>query len=169
MLDTTPDEEMLEEGVAREVINRVQKLRKSAGLEVDDKVTMYFTVTPKEHSLAKIITKFSDYIQTSSKTPVRPQVSAPMTYLKKESYDLKGANLELVVTQGLPLEYSSGAPVSSGTAPFPPWVNLCLIGTGPSAYIGSGSAGLLLPPSGSLTLAALTEHAQDSLVFIIPK
>ena len=140
MLDTTPDEEMLEEGVAREVINRVQKLRKSAGLEVDDKVTMYFTVTPKEHSLAKIITKFSDYIQTSSKTPVRPQVSAPMTSLKKESYDLKGANLELVVTQGLPPGYSSGSPAPSGAAPFPPWVNLCLIGTAPSAYNGSGSA-----------------------------
>ena len=28
--DTTPDQEMLEEGVAREVINRVQKLRTSA-------------------------------------------------------------------------------------------------------------------------------------------
>ena len=41
MLDTTPDKEMLEEGVAREVINRVQKLRKSAGLKVNDKVTMY--------------------------------------------------------------------------------------------------------------------------------
>ena len=72
MLDTTPDEEMLEEGVAREVMNRVQKLRKSARLQVDDKVTMYFKVTPKEHSLAKIIAKFSDYIQTSSKVPVRP-------------------------------------------------------------------------------------------------
>ena len=77
MLDTTPDKEMLEEGVAREVINRVQKLRKSAGLKVNDKVTMYYTVTPKDHNLAKIITKFSDYIQTSSKTPVRPLPSLP--------------------------------------------------------------------------------------------
>merc|ERR1712107_634539 len=33
-------------GVAREVINRVQKLRKSAGLKVADKVTMLYTVTP---------------------------------------------------------------------------------------------------------------------------
>merc|ERR1719187_397595 len=102
MLDTTPDEEMLEEGVAREVINRVQKLRKSAGLKVDDKVTMYYTVTPQDHNLTKIITKFSDYIQTSSKTPVRPLSTEPKSHLKKESYDLKGAKLELVVTQGFP-------------------------------------------------------------------
>ena len=81
-----------------------------------------------------------------------------MTSLKKESYDLKGANHELVVTQGLPPGYSSGSPAPSGAASFPPWVNLCLIETAPSAYIGSGLAGLLLPPSGSLTL---TEHEQD--------
>ena len=34
MLDTTPDPEMIEEGIAREVVNRVQKFRKSAGLKV---------------------------------------------------------------------------------------------------------------------------------------
>ena len=50
---------MLEVGVIREVINRVQKLRKSAELNVDEKMTMYCTVNPKEHRLAKIITKFS--------------------------------------------------------------------------------------------------------------
>ena len=93
---------MLEEDVAREVINRVQKLRKSAGLKVDDRVTMYYTVTPQDHNLAKIITKFSDYIQTSSKTPVRPLKTDPKTSLKRESYDLKGAKLEFVVMHGFP-------------------------------------------------------------------
>ena len=34
LLDTTPDATMLEEGVAREVVNRVQKFRKAAGLQV---------------------------------------------------------------------------------------------------------------------------------------
>ena len=117
MLDTTPDKEMLEEGVAREVINRVQKLRKSAGLKVDDKVTMYYTVTPKDHNLAKIITKFSYYIQTSSKTPSE---TSPKSSLKKESYDLKGAKLDLVVTQGFPPGYSSGSPAPPGSAPASP-------------------------------------------------
>jgi len=160
MLDTTPDEEMLEEGVAREVINRVQKLRKSAGLKVDDKVTMYYKVTPQDHNLSKIITKFSDYIQTSSKTPIRPMTTDPKTSLKKESYDLKGAKLELVVVHGFPPGYSSGSPAPSGAVPSSPWLNLCLLGS-PPPYVGSGFGGILLPPSGSLTLAALTEHAQD--------
>jgi len=160
MLDTTPDKEMLEEGVAREVINRVQKLRKSAGLKVDDKVTMYYTVTPKDHNLAKIITKFSDYIQTSSKTPVRPLTAPPKSSIKDESYDLKGAKLELVVTQGFPPGYSSGSPAPAGSAPASPWVNLCLLGSPPSHYIGSSLGGILLPAE-TITLSALAEHAQD--------
>lgn len=31
LLDVTPDQSMLDEGVAREVINRIQKLRKKVG------------------------------------------------------------------------------------------------------------------------------------------
>merc|ERR1719481_2480556 len=161
MLDTTPDEEMLEEGVAREVINRVQKLRKSAGLKVDDKVTMYYTVTPQDHNLAKIITKFSDYILSSSKTPVRSLKTEPKTSLKKESYDLKGAKLELVVVHGFPPGYTAGSPAPSGAVPSSPWLNMCLLGSPPPSYIGSRLGGLLLPPSGLITLAALTEYAQD--------
>jgi len=161
MLDTTPDEEMLEEGIAREVINRVQKLRKSAGLKVDDKVTMYYTVTPQDHNLAKIITKFSDYIQSSSKTPVRSLKTEPKTSLKKESYDLKGAKLELVVVHGFPPGYTAGSPAPSGAVPSSPWLNMCLLGSPPPSYIGSRLGGLLLPSSGLLTLAALTEYAQD--------
>merc|ERR1719186_1510380 len=129
MLDTTPDEEMLEEGVAREVINRVQKLRKSAGLKVDDKVTMFYTVTPSDHSLASIITKFSDYIQTSSKTPIRSLTTPPKSSLKNECFDLKGAKLELVVTPGFPPGYTSGSPSPTGSAPVSPWLNLCLLGS----------------------------------------
>merc|ERR1739842_218869 len=57
--------------------------------------------------------------------------------------------------------YSSGSPAPSGAVPSSPWVNLCLLGSPPPSYIGSRCGGLLLSPSGSLTLAALTEHAQD--------
>ena len=71
MLDTTPDASMLEEGVAREVVNRVQKFRKAAGLQVTDEVTMLYTVTPEDHSLATIILRHQEYIETSSKTPIR--------------------------------------------------------------------------------------------------
>lgn len=40
-MDTTPDQAMQDEGVAREIINRVQKLRKKAGLVPTDPVRQY--------------------------------------------------------------------------------------------------------------------------------
>merc|ERR1712079_952271 len=121
LLDTTPDQTMLEEGVAREVINRVQKLRKSAGLKVADKVTMLYTVTPEDHSLNRIIKEHLDYIQTSSKTPLRPLPSpAPSSSL----------------TRGFPSDYSDG---SSESAPSTPWCNLLLCGSlQPAPHCGAG-------------------------------
>merc|ERR1719334_2156149 len=107
MLDTSPDQSMLDEGVAREVINRVQKLRKTTGLKVADKVTMFFTISPPDHNLNKIVSEYLDYIQSSSKTPLRPLKSpGPFSTLGKEEYELKGAKLTLTVAKGFPAEYS---------------------------------------------------------------
>jgi isoleucyl-tRNA synthetase len=39
-LDTTIDEELRAEGLAREIINKVQNLRKKSGLEVSDRITL---------------------------------------------------------------------------------------------------------------------------------
>jgi len=162
MLDVTPDKEMLEEGVAREVVNRVQKLRKSAGLKVSDKVTMYYTVQPADHSLAGIITKYLDTIQTSSRTPLRPEKSGLPKSVKTENYDLTGAKLTLQVIPGFPSDYVS--PISdgdSGSLPSCPWVNLALVDTPPATYIKSKKGGLLLPSSSSLSLEELSNHVKD--------
>ena len=158
LLDTTPDQTMLEEGVAREVINRVQKLRKSAGLKVSDKVTMFYTVSPPEHSLSRIVREHLDYIQTSSKTPLRPLPSpAPSSSLSREEYELKGAKLTLTVSRGFPADYSDG---SSESLPSLPWCNLLLCGSlQPAAHCGAGKEGALLnPPS---TLPALDTLVQQ--------
>ena len=40
-LDVTLDEELIREGTAREVVNRVQNMRKTAGLEVSDRVRLW--------------------------------------------------------------------------------------------------------------------------------
>ncbi|CAM6043693.1 unnamed protein product [Sphagnum compactum] len=44
VLDLRPDESLLEAGFAREIVNRVQKLRKKAGLEPTDTVEVYYDV-----------------------------------------------------------------------------------------------------------------------------
>lgn len=41
-LDTTLDDELIREGIAREFINRIQNLRKDSGFEVTDRINIYF-------------------------------------------------------------------------------------------------------------------------------
>merc|ERR1712018_615543 len=163
LLDITPDQTMLEEGVAREVINRVQKLRKSAGLKVADKVTMLYTVTPEDHSLNRIISEHLEYIQTSSKTPLRPLPSpAPSSSLAREEYELKGAKLTLTVSRGFPADYSDG---SSESLPSVPWCNLLLCGSlQPAAHCGEGKEGALLnPPTSLAAVDALIQQFSASM------
>jgi isoleucyl-tRNA synthetase len=41
-LDTTLDEELINEGWAREFVNRVQNMRKDAGFDVVDRIRIYY-------------------------------------------------------------------------------------------------------------------------------
>jgi len=46
-LDTRLDDELLAEGSAREFINRVQNMRKDAGFDVTDRITIVYTASPR--------------------------------------------------------------------------------------------------------------------------
>lgn len=70
LLDITPDEEMQNEGIAREVINRIQKLRKKAHLVPSDPIKVYYNITPSNHSLASVAKQYKDFIETTTKFPV---------------------------------------------------------------------------------------------------
>jgi isoleucyl-tRNA synthetase len=58
-LDTTLTEDLLAEGLCREIINKVQNLRKKSGLEVSDRIEL--NVVAPEHVLAAVI-RFADRI-----------------------------------------------------------------------------------------------------------
>ena len=42
MLVTTPDENLTLMGIAREVVNKIQRQRKTAGLHIDDPVEIFY-------------------------------------------------------------------------------------------------------------------------------
>lgn len=73
LLDMQPDQAMIEEGVAREVINRMQKLRKKAGLVPTDQVTVYFGVTPQSSDLYRVTAASLTFIESAIKMPVKPR------------------------------------------------------------------------------------------------
>ena len=66
-LDVTLTGELLEEGIAREFVNRIQNLRKESGFEVTDKIDIEIQ---KHEAIDSSVTNFKDYIcsQTLAKS-----------------------------------------------------------------------------------------------------
>ena len=62
-LDVTLDDELIAEGTARELVNRIQNLRKSSGLNVTDKIRIKVEGLP---GIEEAIGKFGDYIKSET-------------------------------------------------------------------------------------------------------
>jgi len=74
-LDITLTENLQQEGIAREIINRIQNLRKDSGLEVTDKIQVHIL----NHSIInEAIVNFKEYIgsQTLAKIELVPELPA---------------------------------------------------------------------------------------------
>ena len=62
-VDTTLTPELINEGLAREFVNRVQNMRKDAGLAVTDRIRIYFESSMR---LSDAVTRMSDYIKSET-------------------------------------------------------------------------------------------------------
>ncbi len=62
-LDMTLTDELVQEGLAREIVNRVQNLRKTGGFEVTDRIVLFVENNDK---IEPAIDKFGDYICTET-------------------------------------------------------------------------------------------------------
>src|SRR5690606_13020629 len=63
-LDVTITEELKQEGIARELVNRIQNLRKDSNLEVQDKIHIVLQASVAEVNSA--VENFRDYIQSET-------------------------------------------------------------------------------------------------------
>ena len=59
-LDTVLTDELKSEGVARELVSKIQNLRKESGFEVSDRIDILYSV--EDNNLKEAISEFSDYI-----------------------------------------------------------------------------------------------------------
>ena len=62
-IDAELDDKLIEEGLAREFVNRIQNMRKDAGFDVTDKIIISFTGSEK---FIKAINNFNQYISTET-------------------------------------------------------------------------------------------------------
>ena len=64
-LDITISEELKQEGIARELVNRIQNIRKDSGFEVTDKIKVQLQ---RDGLLEEAILKNEDYIKSETLT-----------------------------------------------------------------------------------------------------
>ncbi len=64
-LDVSITEELKNEGIARELVNRIQNLRKESGLEVTDKITLYIK---RDGVIDKAVELNAEYIKNETLT-----------------------------------------------------------------------------------------------------
>lgn len=127
LLDVTPDQTLLDEGVAREIVNRIQKLRKKAKLVPTDDVTVYYDVSTSP-SLQKIATSHSDFIQSLIRSPLLPYPISPFAdVIIEDTTKMKQDILGLTLVRG----HSDGNEVKEG-APFCRYTNVEIVMSGNS-------------------------------------
>ncbi|XP_040853139.1 isoleucine--tRNA ligase, cytoplasmic isoform X4 [Ochotona curzoniae] len=101
LLDISPDQSMVDEGMAREVINRIQKLRKKCNLVPTDEITVYYKALSEGRYLNDIIESHTEFIFATIKAPLKPYpVSTSDKILIQEKTQLKGSELEITLTKG---------------------------------------------------------------------
>ncbi|XP_003385671.1 PREDICTED: isoleucine--tRNA ligase, cytoplasmic [Amphimedon queenslandica] len=127
LLDITPSQEMVDEGIAREIINKIQKLRKKAGLQPSDQVDVLYKVTGSpegEATLQRVISTHKDAIQTTTKGPLLSKtddrsLNGLMAEEDQKMKGVSGVSLHLWILP--PLSVASS---SSGPAPKCRYINL---------------------------------------------
>ncbi|NXS79794.1 SYIC protein, partial [Erpornis zantholeuca] len=101
LLDVTPDQSMVDEGVAREVINRIQKLRKKRNLVPTDEITVYCRALPQGGYLDTVIQEHAEFIFATIKADLKPYpVPTSKEVLIQETTQLKGSELEITLVRG---------------------------------------------------------------------
>ncbi|KFW76159.1 Isoleucine--tRNA ligase, cytoplasmic, partial [Manacus vitellinus] len=101
LLDVTPDQSMVDEGVAREVINRIQKLRKKRNLVPTDEISVYYRSQPEGEYLDTVIKEHAEFILATIKAELKPYpVPTPKEVLIQETTQLKGSELEITLVRG---------------------------------------------------------------------
>ncbi|KAG6551039.1 hypothetical protein Mapa_007272 [Marchantia paleacea] len=80
VLDLRPDDSLQEAGFAREIVNRIQKLRKKSGLEPTDSVEVYYKVVgagSENDVLKRVFASQAAYIQETVGSSILPQEKLP--------------------------------------------------------------------------------------------
>lgn len=103
LMNMEPDEELVNEGIAREITNRVQKLKKKAKLVPTDQVLVTYIVTADkgtENVVAKVAKTHLEFIETTIKSSfIQHNVEqvASKALILEENFEVKGVQLKIAI------------------------------------------------------------------------
>ncbi|GMY32388.1 isoleucine--tRNA ligase, cytoplasmic, partial [Fagus crenata] len=103
ILDLHADESLFEAGVAREIVNRIQKLRKKAGLEPTDIVEVYFKSLDEDKSLSERVLNSQDsYIADAISSHLLPSAVMPsnaVIIVEESFHGISGMSFVIILTR----------------------------------------------------------------------
>ena len=87
VIDTTLTDNLILEGYAREIVSKVQNLRKESDFEVENRINLYY-----DGEIDDVLSKFTDYIKKETLS-----LEIIKTTLDTEEIDINGRNIKLKV------------------------------------------------------------------------
>ncbi|MBD3190127.1 MAG: isoleucine--tRNA ligase [Candidatus Heimdallarchaeota archaeon] len=85
-LETSLSEELLLEGLARDIVRHIQNLRKKSGFQIEDQIITYFD---SQGQLTKAMKRYSEYIKTETLSVELKQAQLSKEQKKRATKDLK--------------------------------------------------------------------------------
>lgn len=99
LLDCTTDQEMMDEGLAREVINRIQKLRKKAKLVPTDKISVFYKIDTNKkgnEDLCRVVKNNQEFIEAAVKSQFSGEPAQDNEIITEE-VEVKGSKFVLTL------------------------------------------------------------------------
>ncbi|XP_066590037.1 isoleucine--tRNA ligase, cytoplasmic [Prorops nasuta] len=146
LLNVTPDESMQNEGIAREIINRIQKLRKKAQLIQSDEAIIYYDIKDKSSNLNNIIVSYKDFIENTTKTPQKNIIDLPENskVLIEDLQKIKGSDIQFILVKSDVSEsVQTFNSISNNQLSSNKYVNVQLVGMAPR-YGATSNVGKIL-------------------------
>ena len=85
-VDVTLTPELVREGLARDLVRRIQNLRKEAGFQLDDRIMTYYTV---DDELALVVTEWAGYVKAETLSLDLVPGPVPGDVARQESFKLE--------------------------------------------------------------------------------
>lgn len=70
MLDTKVTPELKRQGLSREITNRIQRLRKTSGISIDDQIDVFYQVQGQSPEISSTLDHFARSIEETTRMPL---------------------------------------------------------------------------------------------------